>query len=233
MKFIRNARLSLLFAGLLAGCTPTLSPPELAQPAQAPAGFPAAYYRQAQAAGITVLRVDTQRSRVTIKVGRGGVLARLGHEHVVASHDVNGYIDISAGQADLYVPLDRLVVDEPSLRREAGFTTQPSDDAIAGTQHNMQLKVLESARFPFALIHIKRGSADDSKLDVTITLHNTAKTFEVPALIETVTDGLKISGQLSFNQTDFGMTPFSILGGALQVQDRVDLHFLIFAVARS
>jgi hypothetical protein len=34
---------------------------------------------------------------------------------------------------------------------------------------------------------------------------------------------------MSFNQSDFGIVPFSVLGGALQVRDRLDLSFRIVA----
>jgi hypothetical protein len=34
---------------------------------------------------------------------------------------------------------------------------------------------------------------------------------------------------MSFNQSDFGITPLSILGGAIRVQDSVDLRFNILA----
>jgi hypothetical protein len=199
------------------------------QQPQTPADFPLAYYQQATASGANVLNINTKQSLVIIDVRRGGALAKLGHDHVVASRDVSGYVDITGGRADLYVPLDRLLVDEPALRAETGLNTRPSEDAVEATRRNMLVKVLEAGRFPFALIHIKRSTADYTKLNVTITLHDTSKTFEVPAQIEHLSGGLRISGQMMFNQTDFGITPFSILGGALQVQDRLALRFRIFA----
>jgi polyisoprenoid-binding protein YceI len=225
--------LASMIASMLAGCTAQISTTALRDDLHMPANFPAAYYQQARAAGAKVLRIDTKSSLLTIYVRRGGLLARLGHDHVIASHDVNGYVDTSAGRADLYVPLERLAVDEPALRSEAGFTTQPSESDIEGTRRNMQNKVLESASYPYALIRINRTTADRSNLNVTITLHGTTHTYEIPAKIETVADVLIISGQMSINQTAFGITPFSILGGALQVQDRVDLRFRILAAAQS
>lgn len=218
-----------IIAGLLVACAPPLSPDAVISQSLAPADFPEAYYRQAELAGSRVMRIDSIRSLVTIIARRGGVLARLGHDHVVASHDVRGYVDVDAGRADLYVALDRLTVDEPGLRAEAGLSTQPSPEAVEGTRRNMLEKVLDAERFPFALIRAKRSSADSPVLQVTLTLHGTSKTFEVPAQIENLVDGFRISGQIAFNQTDFGMTPFSVLGGAIQVQDRLDLRFVIFA----
>jgi polyisoprenoid-binding protein YceI len=64
---------------------------------------------------------------------------------------------------------------------------------------------------------------------VSITLHGTTRTFEVPARIETTPNEIVVSGQMHFNQTDFGIVPFSVLNGALQVQDRLDMRFRIVA----
>jgi hypothetical protein len=223
----RRACLAALLAGLLSACAPRLLQPT--QEAQIPADFPGAYYTQAAAHGKKVLRVDAGKSLVVLEVRRAGAFARLGHDHVVASHDVQGFVMPDEGRSDLYVALDRLVVDEPGLRAEAGFAPQPPADAIEGTRRNMLDKVLESARFPFALIRITRSDDRSPTLNVSIVLHGATRVFEVPAQFETVPGGLAISGKMHFNQSDFGIVPFSVLGGAIQVQDRLDLQFRILA----
>ena len=211
---------ALATLALLSACAP--QPPEKPAPAGAPAEFPQAYYDQASSRGEPVYRVDPEQSVVAIKVRRGGSLAHLGHDHVVASHNVAGYVAPQTGRADLYVLLDGLAVDEPKLRKEAGFDTQPSESDIAGTRANMLDKVLETRKFPHALVHIgiSRG-----QLAVAITLHGTTRTFQVPATLIVNDARVAASGQLAFNQTDFGITPFSILGGAVAVQDRLELRF--------
>jgi hypothetical protein len=225
--------LMMILAGWVVACTPRISPPVTVAHLQLPADFPEAYYRQTEAAGSKVLRVDSNRSLVTVLVRRGGALARLGHDHVIASHDVTGYVDMTGGRADLYVPLQSLAVDEAELRSQAGLSKQVALDAIEGTRRNMLDKVLEAESFPFALIRITRAKTDLTTLHVSIALHGSMRTFEVPAQIESMAGGLKITGQMTFNQTDFGMTPFSILAGALQVQDRLNLSFSIFAASPS
>lgn len=219
--------LTMFCAGLISSCTSHIATPVSVEAVQIPADFPLAYYKQAEATGSKIMRIDADHTIVTILVRRGGVLTRLGHDHVVASHHVTGFVDMKSGQADLYVPLEKLAVDEPELRTEAGLTSQLTQDAIEATRRNMLDKVLESGRFPFALIHVRQTEGNPSNLSVTITLHDTMKTFEIPAQIEAVAGGVKISGQMTFNQTDFGITPFSILGGAMQVQDQLDLRFRI------
>jgi hypothetical protein len=195
--------------------------------AAAPKDFPAAYYLQLAAQGKNILKVDSPHSLVIIEVHRAGLLSSLGHDHVVASRDVAGYVSVSTGVADLYVPLDRLLVDDPGLRTAAGMNKQPSQQDIEGTRRNMLTRTLDAEHFPFALIHIARK--DDGPLKVAITLHGITRSYAVAAQFETVLRGISVAGSMSFRQSDFGITPLAVLGGALKVQDRVDLRFQILA----
>lgn len=228
MRF-RCAVLAACFASLLAGCASVELPPARPGAAALPAGFPEAYYRRAAAQGADVYRVDPAGSIVVIEVRRAGSLARLGHDHVVASHDVAGYVLPREGRADLAVPLSRLTVDEADLRSESGFDTAPSASDIAGTRSNMLNSVLEAERFPFALIRVSGVDAAAGRMSVAIELHGVARTLDVPARVETSADRLVVAGRLSLDQSDFGITPYTILGGAIAVRDRVDLRFRIQA----
>jgi hypothetical protein len=216
-------------AVLIAGCA-RVAPPLPDDEGRAPAEFPEAHYLQAAARGDPVFRIDAASSLVVIEVRRGGSLARLGHDHVVASHDVRGYVAPGEGRSDLYVRLESLVVDEPELRAEAGLDTQPTADDIAGTRRNM-LNGLRAAEHPFARVSIARGAAagPGDALSVTITLNGTTRTLQVPVQLDVRDDAVSVAGRLSFRQTDFGIEPLSVLGGALQVQDAVNLRFDIRA----
>lgn len=225
----RRHFLIALLAGMLAACAPGIPPLIPPEVTRAPAGFPEAHYLQAKSQGKKILRVDSAQSLVVIEVRRAGTLARLGHDHVVASHNVSGYVSAEEGVADFYVPLEQLAVDEPGLRTEAGFDTQPSPEAIEGTRNNMLTTTLDAGHYPFALIHATWADAERRALNVSITLHGMTRSFEVPVQTETIRDGIVVNGKMSFNQTDFGITPFSVLGGAIQVQDKLDLRFHILA----
>jgi hypothetical protein len=227
---VRWICVTTMLVSLMSGCSTAIRPQEnSSSTAPVPTTFPESYYRQAQALGKKVLQVNPERSLVTIEVRRAGTLARLGHDHVVASHDLSGYVAPDEGRADLSLPLAKLTVDEPSLRAEAGFDTQPAPEAIEGTRNNMLTKVLEVERYPSALIHITRIDPASSTLRVSITLHGLTRTYEVPVEIDMLAAGILVRGGVSFTQSEFGMVPFSVLGGAIQVQDRLDLHFRIEA----
>jgi len=228
MQARRFAHAAAALALLIAGCAEL---PRVEAPSAPPSEFPQGYYQQALKQGKSVFRVDPAESLVVIEVRRGGSLARLGHDHVVASHEVTGYVASDEGRADLYVALARLVVDEPALRKEAGFDTQPTESDIEGTRSNMLNHVLEAERFPFALIGVVGADAKQGKatLAVAITLHGVTRTLQVPAEIEADAGIIGVSGRLAFNQSDFGITPYSLLGGAIAVKDGLELRFRIRA----
>jgi hypothetical protein len=226
--WLHRATLATTLAALLAGCAQV---PRVVAPSAPPGEFPEAFYLQALREGKPVFRVDSRESLVVIEVRRSGSLARLGHDHVVASHEVTGYVAPGEGRADLYIALARLAVDEPALRVEAGFETQPTESDIEGTRSNMLAKVLEADKFPFALIGITGANAREKKatLAVAVTLHGRLRTLQAPAEIEADAEKMSVTGRLSFDQTDFGIAPYSLLGGAIAVKNGVDLRFRIRA----
>jgi len=227
MRFpLRQAAIAAVL--LVAGCAELL---RVEAPVAPPPEFPEGDYQQAAKQGKPVYRIDSRESIVVIEVRRGGSLARLGHDHVVASHDVTGYVAPGEGRADLYVAIAKLVVDEADLRKEAGFDTQPSDSDIEGTRSNMLAHVLDAEKHPFALIAVKGADARaaEQTLDVSITLNGQTRSFKVPAELESDDRTITVSGKLAFNQSDFGITPYALLGGAIAVKDGLALRFRIRA----
>jgi hypothetical protein len=230
-KRIRRILFCIMPATLLASCAALRAPRPALPPA--PDAFQAAYYAQAEARGMQVLRIDPQQSLIAITVYRGGALARLGHDHVIASRTVAGYVAPQAGRADLHFRLDQLTVDEAGLRAEAGLKTQPSPDDIVGTRRNMLTKVLDAERFPDVLIHATRATPGAAGLTVAITLHGVTRTLALPATLELKRGSLTVSGKFSLNQSAFGIVPLSVLGGAMKVEDRIDLRFRLVATERT
>jgi polyisoprenoid-binding protein YceI len=162
--------------------------------------------------------IDTAASLIVVTVRRGGPLARLGHD----------YVDPKAGIAELSFRLDQMSVDETVLRREAGLDTQPNQDAIDGTRNNMLKRVLDAERYPVVQLKVRRNEGEGSML-LTVTLHGVTRNFMVPTVVEGKPNELTASGKLVLKQTDFGITPMSVLGGAMVVQDPMELSFRIVA----
>jgi len=231
MSILATFRTRGLCCGLFAGALNPAHAADALPPRAAPNDFPGARYAEMAANGSTVLCIDTASSLVVIEVGRAGPLFALGHDHVVASHGLAGYVAPLEGVADLYVPLSRLMVDEQALRAKANLDTQPTQDEIALT-HSHMLEMLEEEKFPHAVIRASGtlSARDSADLTLSLTLHGSTRTLHVPARVTALDNGTNVSGRLAFNLTDFGITPYSVFGGAVKVRDRVDLQFDIRAL---
>ena len=205
----------------LSACT------QLPPPASAPATVPAAVAPPAappvQDAG-PLLHIDTAQSLIVATVRRGGILARLGHDHTVASHTVSGTVSPSRNVADFQFRLDEMKIDEADLRKIAGLEKQPSADAIEGTRTNMLTKVLDAERYPIVHVHAER-LADGQPLQVAITLHGVTRALAIPVELREENGVMIVKGTVNLKQTDFGLTPFSVMGGAMSVQDQMELRF--------
>ena len=220
---MRRSRGLLAAAALFAaGCAQV--PPAAPPPAGAP-DLEAAYYREAAGRGARVYRIEPGDSLMVVRVYRAGHLARLGHDHVVSSRQPRGFVDADNGRADLSVAVESLAVDDPAQRAAAGFDSHPSESDIAGTRSNMLEKVLEAERFPFVELRVR--GVEQGVLQAELSLHGVKRPLRIPAKIDAGAERLEASGRFAINQSDFGITPFSVLGGALAVQDRVDLSFAI------
>ncbi len=217
---------------LLGACTQP-RPETTVAPGAAP--LPAGFYADAEARGGQVYRIVPEESLVLVRVGRAGPLKRLGHDHVVASEDVEGFVlwgaDASQSRADLALPLAKLLVDKPEYRVAAGLDAEVSDSAIADTTANMQGKVLESATWPWAQISVRFADAltDPPTLSTSITLHGTTSEYVVPVRIERTDERLTVAGTLTIQHSDFDLQPFSAAGGLLRVAEDVGLEFTLSA----
>ncbi len=202
-----------------------------------PENFPQDYYQQAaKIPSQMVFQVSSQQSQAVIYVYRGGKLAKLGHDHVVASHDMQGYVlqDRTSGvyRADLFLSVNQLTVDEAELRATAHFDTQPSAADIQGTREHMLESVLEEKQFPFVQIHVDDWNPQQSanEAQVLLTLHGVSKIITVPVVLEVVSeDRVQLTGHFLLNQTDYAIRPYSVMGGLLQVKDQVDIEFSVTA----
>lgn len=214
------------------------APPPPSVPIGMPDGFPERRYREARTDDI-VYAVDASRTLVTAYVYRGGALARMGHDHVIASRDVAGFVLLGPNErgarrieADLYAPLAAMTVDEDALRAEAGFTTEPSASDREGTRGNM-LKSLEAGDYPFVRISLRTAMRlempHSGDVDASISLHGVTRLVSVPVTVRVGSRSLAATGSFTLRQTEFGVTPFSVLGGALAVKDEVDLRFELHA----
>jgi polyisoprenoid-binding protein YceI len=73
------------------------------------------------------------------------------------------------------------------------------------------------------------GAGDERVATVAITLHGVTRDLRIPLRMLASADEIDVSGAVTLRQTDFGIVPLSVLGGAIQVEDAIDLRFRILA----
>ena len=206
---------------LLSACSQQLAPPV---PGRAADPGP---YRAEAATDAAIYAVDPSASLIAVTVRRAGLMARLGHDHVVASRTLAGHVLPAAGSADISFRVDEMTVDEPQLLRDAGIDKQPSPQAVEGTRTNMLGPVLEAQRYPLVTLHAQQQA--DGRLRVAVTLHGTTRWLALPATVRVDAQQVSASGTARLKQTDFGITPFSVGGGLLSVQDELEVRYEIVA----
>ena len=229
------SRLALLMPlALLAACAqPEWVPGDTTAPP-----LPERVYRQAARNGEAVYRVDPQQSRLFMRTGRDGAMKAMGHDHVITSADVEGLVlfagDAEGSRADLRVPLQQLIVDDPASRAKFGLEPELPESAIEGTTRNMQDKVLESTRFPWATATVRMLSLDenDAELEVSVAMHGTSFDYRVPAVVAVDPERLSVSGSMNVAHADFGMTAFSAAGGLLRVAEDIEVVFDLVAIRK-
>jgi len=189
--------------------------------------------------------VQPAQSALLILVYRGGALGAAGHNHLIASHDLSGAVylpaDLARSSFELHLPLASLTVDEPQLRAaQPGEDFPPGvpDSARAGTRHNMLGEaLLDAAQYPqielrALSVSVPPGTAaGEALVRVQCEVKGERHAVSVPVHYELRGDMLTASGQFALRQTQLGLTPFSAMLGALQVQDEMRISLQVSARA--
>lgn len=157
-----------------------------------------------------------------VLVFRGGTAARLGHNHVLRAGDLR--VEWLAAGPVLRFRLDALAVDPLALRERLGpaFASAVDDEARAGTRSNL-LKALDAATHPEVVVRTLQqlGEGGRRAVEAEITLHGVTRRQWFVAEV----DGRRARGEVVVRQSDFGIQPFTVLGGLLAVQDVLVVQF--------
>ena len=220
-----RARLLLSLALLLTACglTPERPAPAVEPTAAAPA--PAAARR---------FLLDATDSEVVVLVYRGGRLAKFGHNHVIRLGGLEGRLDLAepldGSRLALSFPSAAMELDDPALRAEqgAGFESPLRPTDIAATRRNMLgPALLDAGTHPRIQVEgrVLGGRLPVLETELTFRLRGHTSQLRLPVQVEFDADLLRAEGELELLQTDLGLTPFSLLMGALVVQDRMMIRY--------
>lgn len=228
----------ILAAAVLAACVPapTRAPPDDG-PAAASRSAAAltAEYASLAAAGGRVYAIEPQESALRIHVFRAGKAAKLGHNHVLTAPRFAGYYYLppagaAAGRFALLFRLDQLDLDDPDVRAGMGpaYASELSPDAVRSTRAHM-LAAFDGEAFPFVYVRSVAitGEPPLFAAKVAVEMHGRTREFWLPLSVDGLPGRLSVSGSLVLRQSDFGVTPYSVLGGLLAVADEVVVEFTL------
>jgi polyisoprenoid-binding protein YceI len=188
-----------------------------------------------------VYEVSPQSSQLAIYVFRGGKFSRLGHNHVMTSQQLAGRVwlhpEFARSGFELSFPVAQLVVDDAEARRAAGsdFPPEIPQSDKDGTRKNMlKPEVLDGEHYPEVKLRAAKvsGTVEAPQVTAHITIKDQSREVEVPVKLAVTGEQLTASGEFDILQTEFGMKPFSVALGALEVQDRLHIKFTIVAEKR-
>jgi hypothetical protein len=202
--------------------------------------------------------IDENQSELRILVYRAGPLARLGHNHVMVNRAIHGTVNWAdepgASVFSLDIPAAGFVVDDAQARSEEGpdFSGEVSEDAKSGTLHNMlSTAVLDADEFPSITVNsiAAAGAPGESggaagattptavapgtavlRATVAISVAGHESKLEVPFTLQADSSRLSATGSMELRQSTVGLTPYSLMLGALQVQDVMTIKFKFVAV---
>jgi polyisoprenoid-binding protein YceI len=183
--------------------------------------------------GTDQLTLVADASRVTIEVGKTGMLSFAGHAHEILAPGVSGKVTVD--EADPSRSSVSLEFRTASLRvNPAG---EPPRDVPQVQEVMLGPRVLDAARFPIVSFRSSRvvvvtRAADSSDLRVegAMTLHGVTRKLTLPLRVTLAPDGtLTARGSLSIRQTDYGIQPVTAAGGSVRVKDELDVRFVLVA----
>ncbi len=196
--------------------------------------------------GGALWRLDAPASLLQVLAFRQGALSGLGHNHVLTAPQLQGWLQLpadashapdparltaaqlAASRFALALRLDALQLDDPARRAQLGpaFASLPGPGAIAATRANLLGEsMLDAARHPWLRVQsvALRGEGAHVLAEIEIDWHGQQRRWRLPLALATSASPegqvLRVQGQMALRLTDFGIRPFSLLGGLLAVQD--------------
>jgi len=191
--------------------------------------------------GANVYAIDRENSTVNILVYRAGTLARFGHNHVMTANKLAGQAwinpEFEKSGFDISFQVADLIVDDADARRAAGSDFPPEiaqSDKDATRSNMLKTEVLDAERFPEIRVQATsvHGTLGAPKVIAGISIKGVRREIEIPLSLSVESSRLSAHGEFDILQSEFGIKPFSVGLGTLQVQDRLHIRFAIVADKR-
>lgn len=183
--------------------------------------------------GIALVKfqIDRAVSRFTVQAFATGLLSSFGHSPRIAVRDFEAEIQcIPETYEKAFV---RLTVQTSEME----ILDEMKRDDRARMEQEMYDKVLDVRHYPTALyesnqITVQKLAPDALKADVDgeLSFHGATQSLPLQANIIVIGTTLRISGNFTVRQSDYGIKPVSVAAGTLRLKD--ELKFTFDLVAR-
>ena len=159
--------------------------------------------------------IDTGKSVMTVQVYRAGLLSGLGHDHQISAPVASGTVDTASHRVELHTNARLMRVVDPGI----------SDKDRGEIQSNMLgPEVLDAEHFPeivFQSTSVAANGPDVSRVIGNLTLHGQTR----PVTVEVKEAAGHYTGTSRLKQSDFGIKPIKVAGGAIRVKDEIRIEF--------
>lgn len=157
---------------------------------------------------------------LSVRTRRTGAAAKAGHNLLIDVTAWRATLDVGEDPAQTSIVLD---ADATSLRVREGTGGMQAlgDDDKSNIQETIDEEVLKRERIEFRSTSVQTD-ADGSRISVQGELTLVGKTAPIAFDVAVGDDGT-LSGTVVVKQTDWGITPYSTLFGALKVVDEVEV----------
>jgi hypothetical protein len=160
--------------------------------------------------------IDTDRSRVIVRVYRSGLFAVFAHDHQIDAPIASGSVRTGEGASvELSFETSSLRVLDPELSAD---TRTEIRDTMLGP------KVLDAPRYPeihFVSDHVTSNGPRAWRVKGMLTLHGQTH----PVVVDVSEKEGGYQGSVKIKQSDFGITPIRIAGGTVRVKEDVEIRF--------
>ncbi|HEY0074955.1 MAG TPA: YceI family protein [Abditibacteriaceae bacterium] len=179
--------------------------------------------RSAQAA--ITYKVVPGHSRITAISETKSPLKRLQHERELRSNAISGSIVFSAPNKPASLTMNAKANSFRTVKKH-----ELSDNDVAKIDQVTRDSILEAGKYPNVTFKSTRinfkpsaGGAFKGTVMGNLTMHGVTRAVSVPISGKISGNLIKAKGSFKVNQSDFGMTIISIMGGIISARDMVEI----------
>ncbi len=180
--------------------------------------------------------ISRDSSTFRVLFHRTGLLPMFSHDHVIEVRDFRGHFTLSGstGSVRLEIAADKLQIDEPAAREDAGLKNElgPNDrsrirERMRGTKG---LDVARSARIVFVSERMqgKPDAAGQYLVTGQLTIRGITRPIYFPISMAEREGDWWVTGAAYFKPSQFGVVPFTFLG-LWGIKDEAEVLFHLAA----